>query len=149
MTHGEKAEQFFREGYNCAQAVLLAFGDITGLDDMTAAMLASSFGGGLGRMREVCGAVSGAAMVLGIAKGYSDPTDREAKKAHYKLIQDFCARFKEQNGSIVCRELLNGVKTTENGVPEIRTDEYYKKRPCPALVKQAAEIADEMINYEN
>ena len=149
MTHGEKAEQLFREGYNCAQAVLLAFGDITGLDDMTAAMLASSFGGGLGRMREVCGAVSGAAMVLGITKGYPDPADREAKKAHYKLIQDFCARFKEQNGSIVCRELLSGVKTTENGVPEKRTDEYYKKRPCPALVKQAAEIADEMINYKN
>ena len=100
-------------------------------------------------MREVCGAVSGAAMVLGIAKGCSDPTDREAKKAHYKLIQDFCARFKEQNGSIICKELLSGVKTTENGVPEKRTDEYYKKRPCPALVKQAAEIIDEMINYEN
>ena len=149
MTHGEKAEKLFYEGYNCAQAVLLAFEDVTGLDKKTAAMLASSFGGGLGRMREVCGAVSGAAMVLGLVKGYSDPTDREAKKAHYRLIQEFCARFMEKNGSIVCRELLSGVKTNENGIPEKRTEEYYQKRPCPELVKQAAEIADEMLNYEN
>lgn len=143
--YGEKAEKLFYEGYNCAQSVLLAYEDITGLDTKTAAMLSSSFGGGLGRMREVCGAVSGAAMVLGIVRGYSDPNDREAKKAHYKLIQDFCARFKEKNGSIVCRELLSGVKTTENGIPEKRTDEYYKKRPCPVLVKNAAEILEEMI----
>ena len=143
--YGEKAEKLFYEGYNCAQSVLLAYEDITGLDTKTAAMLSSSFGGGLGRMREVCGAVSGAAMVLGIVRGCSDPNDREAKKAHYKLIQDFCARFKEKNGSIVCRELLSGVKTTENGIPEKRTDEYYKKRPCPVLVKNAAEILQEMI----
>ena len=145
MTHGEKAEKLFYEGYNCAQAVLLAFEDVTGLDKKTAAMLASSFGGGLGRMREVCGAVSGAAMVLGLVKGYSDPTDREAKKAHYRLIQEFCARFKEKNGSIVCRELLSGVKTNENGIPEKRTEEYYQKRPCPELVRQAAEIAEGML----
>ncbi len=146
-THGEKAEKLFYEGYNCAQSVLLAFEDITGIETKTAAMLASSFGGGLGRMREVCGAVSGAAMVLGIVKGYSDPGDKDAKKAHYKLIQDFCARFKKYNGSIVCRELLSGVKTTENGIPERRTDEYYKKRPCPLLVKNAADILEEMIDH--
>ena len=145
MTHGEKAERLFFDGYNCAQAVLLAFDDVTGLDGKTAAMLASSFGGGLGRMREVCGAVSGAAMVLGLVKGCSDPTDREAKTAHYKLIRDFCARFKEKNGSIVCRELLSGVKTNENGIPEKRTEEYYKKRPCPLLVRQAAETVEKMI----
>lgn len=144
-THGETAERLFYDGYNCAQAVLLAFGDVTRLDKQTAAMLASSFGGGLGRMREVCGAVSGAAMVLGIVKGYSDPGDREAKKAHYRLIQDFCAKFREENSSIVCRELLNGVKTTESGIPEKRTDEYYKKRPCPMLVRIAAEILDEIL----
>lgn len=146
-THGEKAEKLFYEGYNCAQSVLLAFEDKTGIETKTAAMLASSFGGGLGRMREICGAVSGAAMVLGIVKGYSDPGDRDAKKAHYKLIQDFCARFKKYNGSIVCRELLSGVKTTENGIPERRTDEYYKKRPCPLLVKNAADILEEMIDH--
>lgn len=96
-------------------------------------------------MREVCGAVSGASMVLGIAKGYSNPDDREAKKAHYKLIQDFCAKFKEKNGSIVCRELLSGVEKTSGVVPEKRTDSYYKKRPCPMLVADAAEILDDML----
>ena len=143
--HKALAEKLFYDGYNCAQAVLLAFEDVTGLDKKTAAMLASSFGGGLGRMREVCGAVSGASMVLGIAKGYSNPDDREAKKAHYKLVQDFCAKFKEKNGSIVCRELLSGVEKTSGGVPETRTDSYYKKRPCPMLVADAAEILDEIL----
>ncbi len=143
--HGDSAEQLFRDGYNCSQAVLLAFSDVTGLDDDTAAKLASSFGGGLGRMREVCGAVSGAAMVLGLVKGYSDSKDSNAKKEHYRLIQDFAARFKEKNGSIICRELLSGVKTTHDGVPEARTDAYYKKRPCPLLVRDAAEILDEMM----
>ena len=87
MQHGETAEQLFRDGYNCAQAVLMAFADVTGLEPDTAARLASSFGGGLGRMREVCGAVSGASMVLGLVKGYADPTDADAKKAHYHLVQ--------------------------------------------------------------
>ena len=91
MDHGEKAEKLFKEGYNCAQSVLCAFEDVTGFERETAAKLASSFGGGLGRMREVCGAVSGAAMVLGLAKGYSDPEDFDAKKAHYALIQEFAA----------------------------------------------------------
>ena len=145
--HGDKAEKLFRDGYNCSQAVLLAFSDITGLDDETSAKIASSFGGGLGRMREVCGAVSGAAMVLGAVKGYSDITDYDAKKAHYKLIQEFARRFKEKNGSIICRELLSGVKTVENDEPEQRTESYYKKRPCPLLVRDAAEIVDELVNY--
>lgn len=143
--HGDLAERLFREGYNCSQAVLLAFADVTGLDNDTAAKLASGFGGGLGRMREVCGAVSGAAMVLGLVRGYSDSKDAEAKKQHYKLIQEFAARFKEKNGSIICRELLTGVKTVENGEPEPRTETYYKKRPCPLLVRDAAEILDDMI----
>lgn len=145
MNHADLAEKLFRDGYSCSQAVLLAFSDVTGLDDDTAAKLASSFGGGLGRMREVCGAVSGAAMVLGLTQGYSNPKDFEGKKEHYKLIQDFAARFKEKNGSIICRELLTGVKTVENGTPEKRTDSYYKKRPCPLLVRDAAEILDEML----
>lgn len=145
MNHADLAEKLFRDGYNCSQAVLLAFSDVTGLDDDTSAKLASSFGGGLGRMREACGAVSGAAMVLGLVKGYSNPKDFEGKKEHYKLIQDFAARFKEKNGSIICRELLTGVRTVENGVPENRTDGYYKKRPCPLLVRDAAEILEEMI----
>lgn len=145
MTHGERAEQNFRRGYNCAQSVVLAFGDVTGLDDCTAAMLSSSFGGGMGRLREVCGAVSGALMVLGLAQGYADPDDPDAKKAHYHRVQEFAERFREKNGSIICRELLSGVQTVGGSDPEQRTESYYKKRPCPALCRCAAEILDEMI----
>lgn len=144
--HGKIAEKLFRQGYNCAQSVLMAFEDVTGLERETAAKLASSFGGGLGRMREVCGAVSGAAMVLGIAKGCSDPADHEAKKAHYHLIQECARRFKEKNGSIICRELLRGVPDIDGEIPEKRTDEYYKKRPCAALVAMAAQITEELLN---
>lgn len=146
--HGEKAEALFREGYNCAQAVLCAFEDVTGLDRQTSAMLASSFGGGLGRMREVCGAVSGAAMVLGIVKGYSDPKNQLEKKNHYALVQEFCRRFRESNGSIICRELLSGVNVTKGNAPEARTKEYYKKRPCPELVRESAQILDAMLFCE-
>ena len=144
MNHGEKAEKLFLEGYNCAQSVLCAFEDVTGIERETAAQLASSFGGGLGRMREVCGAVSGASMVLGLIKGYSDPKDFEAKKAHDARGREFAKRCKEQNGSIICRELLSGVDTEKGGVPEKRTEQYYHKRPCALLCRQAAEILDEM-----
>lgn len=145
IDHGTLAEQNFRSGYNCAQSVLLAFYDVTGLDDETAAMLASSFGGGIGRMREVCGAVSGAVMVLGLAKGCSDPEDREAKKAHYARVREFAERFKERSGSIICRELLSGVPTAEGGDPEARTQAYYQKRPCAMLCREAAEILQKML----
>ena len=143
--HGEPAYRLFLDGYNCAQAVFCAFEDMTGIDRNTGAALASSFGGGIGRMREVCGAVSGGAMVLGILKGYSDSKNGEAKKAHYALVREFAERFKEQNGSYICRELLGGVSVTPGGDPEERTEQYYKKRPCPELVRQAAEILDEML----
>lgn len=146
MDHGKRAEELFRQGYNCSQSVLLAFGDMTGLDEKTAAMLSSSFGGGLGRMREVCGAVTGVSMVLGLMKGYADPDDRQAKAAHYHLIQEFARRFREKNGSIICRELLSGSDAREGSEPEARTAAYYRKRPCPELCRTAAEIADELLN---
>ena len=149
IDHAELARSLFLQGYNCAQAVLCAFCDVTGLSVDDAARTASSFGGGLGRLREVCGTVSGAALVLGIAKGYADPTDFEAKKAHYRLVQEFARRFREQNGSIVCRELLSGVDAAAGGDPEARTPEYYKKRPCPNLAWQAAHILDEMLQQTN
>ena len=95
MNHENKARELFRAGYNCSQAVLLAFSDVTGLDEKTAVTLSSSFGGGMGRLREVCGAVSGAFMVAGILRGYSDPTDHEAKKEHYALIQRIAQEFKK------------------------------------------------------
>ena len=144
--HVERARELFCQGYNCAQAVLCAFGDVTGLDRDAAARLASSFGGGLGRLREVCGAVSSAAIVLGIARGYDDPTDPEAKKNHYRLIQDFAERFTEANGSIICRELLSGVEATIGGAPEVRTEAYYAARPCPNLVASAAQLLDRMLD---
>lgn len=145
QTRGDRAMQLFEEGYNCSQAVLIAFEDMTGLERETAAKLASSFGGGLARMREVCGAVSGGAMVLGLLRGYDDPKGYEAKKAHYAFVQEFARRFKEQNGSVICRELLAGTSAVKGDVPEKRTAAYYQKRPCPELVKQAADILEEMM----
>ena len=143
--HAELARSLFLEGYNCSQAVFCAFCDVTGLEIDVAARMASSFGGGLGRLREVCGTVSGAALVLGVARGYADPKDYAAKKAHYALVQEFARRFREKNGSIVCRELLRGIQVTEGGAPDARTEEYYRKRPCPNLAYCAAEILDELL----
>ena len=143
--HAELARDLFLQGYNCSQSVVCAFCDVTGLELDDAARMASSFGGGLGRLREVCGTVSGVALVLGVVRGYADPKDYAAKKAHYTLVQEFARRFREANGSIVCRELLKGIGATEGGAPEARTEEYYRKRPCPNLAYCAAEILDEML----
>ena len=148
--HADKARELFLEGYNCAQSVFCAFSDITGLDMETSARLASSFGGGLGRLREVCGTVSAAAMVLGIVMGYSDPKDVEAKKRHYVLVREFAQRFREAEGAIICRELLTKANIDSQtvrggGDPGERTAEYYKKRPCPELAWKAAHILDIML----
>ena len=140
MTRPEQAEKLFREGYNCAQAAFLPFAEECGLSRETAAALASSFGGGMGRLREVCGAVSGIFLAAGLLCGYSDPKDPVAKKAHYELIQRLAARYREENGSIVCRELLGLPAGPDSPTPEARTGTYYKKRPCPELVRRAAEI---------
>jgi len=145
MDHGEEARRLFLAGYNCAQAVFCAFRDETGMDLDAAARLSSSFGGGMGRLREVCGTVSGALLALGILRGYADPTDPELKKAHYSLVQEYARRFRERNESIVCRELLKNVPVTPGGVPEARTPEFYQRRPCLRLVGQASEILDEML----
>lgn len=146
MDHASRARELFLQGYNCSQAVFCAFCDVTGLDTDAAARMASSFGGGLGRLREVCGTVSGAALVLGMVRGYSDPKDYAAKKAHYALIQEFARRFEAESGSIICRELLRGVEVTSGGAPEARTAEYYKKRPCPELAYRSARILEQMLD---
>lgn len=138
------AEDLFLQGYNCSQSVLAAFSDEIGMDRESALKLASSFGAGMGRMREVCGAVSAMFMIAGIKYGYSNPRDSRAKTEHYKLIQELAEKFKEENGHIVCRELLGLPKGPELPVPETRTQNYYKKRPCVELVKSAAKI---MSNY--
>lgn len=142
MTHAEKAKAYFEEGYNCAQAVTLAFADEMGLDKAVAAKMACSFGGGLGRLREVCGCVSGMSLAAGALYGYSDPKAREEKADHYALIQKLANEFKERNGSIICRELLAGINNDTNPVPEERTESYYKKRPCAELAYMAAEILE-------
>lgn len=142
---GDKAKELFKSGYNCSQAVLTAFSDITGLDEKTSAMLASGFGGGMGRMREVCGTVTGMFMVYGIVNGYCDPSAVNEKKAVYTAIQTLSDEFKKINGSIICRELLGLEKPEGTPVPEKRTSEYYKKRPCSELVKIAAEILEEYL----
>ncbi len=145
MDHAEEARRLFLEGYNCAQAVFCAFCDLTGLDIDTAARMSSSFGGGVGRLREVCGTVSGALLALGMLQGYADPHDPEAKAAHYQRVQEFARHFREKNGTIVCRELLKDVPTTPGGIPEPRTPEFYKRRPCLRLVGESAAILDEML----
>ena len=142
MERGLAAEQRFRNGCNCAQAVLLAFSDRTGLDEAAAMRIASGFGGGMGRMREVCGAVSGMFMAAGMVLGEDGVPGREEKRALYATIQELAARFRAENGSIICRELLAGVATAPGGEPEARTEQYYRKRPCPELCRCAAEILD-------
>lgn len=143
MNHKEKARELFFEGYNCSQAVFAAFCDITGMEQKEALKISSSFGGGFGRMREVCGALSGAGMVLGILYGNTDP---DKKEEHYERVREIADGFKEKCGSIICRELLE-LKPGENcgTVPDARTAEYYKKRPCVFIVETAAELLDDYI----
>ncbi len=141
--HGKIARQYFEEGYNCSQSVFLAFGEEYGIEPDLALKLASSFGGGMGRLREVCGAVSGMFMAAGMLYGYTDPKDHNAKTEHYKRIQYLAKKFEEKNGSIVCRELLGLDKKKDSPQPELRTAEYYKKRPCAELVEIAAQILEE------
>ena len=141
--YSEKAANNFRKGYNCAQSVLLAFADKVGLKDEEALRLASSFGGGMGRLREVCGAVSAMFMIAGFLKGYTEPNNDIVKANHYKLIQDLATEFKSKHGTIICRELLGLDGTEFSPIPSARTDEYYKERPCEEFIKCAAEIVEE------
>lgn len=142
MDHGQYAAQLFVEGYNCAQAVAMAFSDVTGLDAKQTAKMVSPFGGGLGRQREVCGAVSGMCFVLGTLYGYDSP-DHEKQLAVYADVQALCGRFREKAGSIICRELLNNPPS--GPAPTPRTAEYYAKRPCARMVLLAATLLDEYI----
>jgi C_GCAxxG_C_C family probable redox protein len=144
-THSDLARELFKKGYNCTQAVVAAFCDETGLDFDTSLRIASSFGAGMGRLREVCGAVSGMFMVLGMKYGYTDPLAKQAKMEHYRLIQDMARQFEHENGSIVCRELLGLSQKAGNPVPETRTDSSFRKRPCVELVEQVAVMLDEYI----
>ena len=142
----QQATELFKQGYNCAQSVFAAFCEDMDIDFETAVKLSSSFGGGMGRLREVCGAVSGMFAIAGMKYGYTDPKDSKAKAAHYKLIQELAAQFKAENRSIICRELLGLDTGSESPVPEPRTDGYYKGRPCAELVGCAARLMEALIN---
>lgn len=149
MTRKEKAKELFLEGYNCSQAVVGAFADLYGIDFNTAMKFSSSFGGGMGRMREVCGAVSGMFMIAGLETGTTVGSDATGKKANYDIVQTLAAEYKKRSGgSIICRELLGLDRTKDsftNTTPESRTSEYYKKRPCIELVMEAADIVDTVL----
>ena len=144
-SHGDRAAELFLSGYNCAQAVFGAFCDVTGLEFEEAMKMASSFGGGMGRMREVCGAVSAMFLAAGILYGYGDTGEDGAKAEHYKRIQAMAEEFRSQHGTIVCRELIASLKKDASPVPEARTEKYYKERPCAAFVRTAAECLDRLI----
>ena len=144
-TYSEKAVENFKSGYNCAQSVFLAFAENFGFDKETALKLSSSFGGGMGRLREVCGAVSSMFAIAGLKKGYTSPNNDDLKTQHYELIQSLAEDFKSEFGTIICRELLELPEGKDSPVPEKRTDEYYQNRPCEAFIRHAAKIISEKL----
>ena len=142
----EQARKYFTSGYNCAQSVFLAYRDITGIDEVLATTISAPFGGGMGRLREVCGAVSGMTMVAGFIAPNSQPNDNENKKNCYATVQSLAEEFRAENGSIICRELLGLAQQKDDPTPSPRTGEYYKRRPCAEYVAIAARILGEKIN---
>ena len=132
----KQAVETFYEGYNCAQSVF-------GMDRETALRMSSAMGAGVGRMREVCGAVSSMAMLAGLKEGNSNPQDEEAKERIYARVRQMSERFRKENGSIICKELLGITEVEESAKPQPRTREYYESRPCPHLIECAARIIEE------
>lgn len=142
-----KATEYFKKGYNCSQAVFLTYADKFGINDEIALKLSSSFGGGMGRMREVCGAVTAMFAVLGLKYGYTSFNDDVAKRNHYALIQQVAKKFKDKHGSIICRDLLNDDEKI-SPIPSKRSDAFYEKRPCCEFIETVCEILDEKINLQ-
>lgn len=145
MKHDELAASLFCNGCNCAQAVFAAFCDVTGIEQKTALRLASSFGAGMGRMRDTCGAVTGMFLVLGAVYGFDDKFTTEEKGAHYARIQELAAGFREKHGTLLCRELMANLNKDTSPMPEERTEEYYRTRPCARFVVTAARLLDEYL----
>lgn len=141
----EKAYALFMKGYNCAQSVTAAFADLYGLTEEQALLASASFGGGMGRMRLTCGTVTGMFLLAGLESGTTNPDDRELKARNYAMVRELAECFKAENGSIVCSELLQMGNKTESAMPSERTAAYYKKRPCPELVRCAARIYAQML----
>ena len=145
----QRAVQNFMQGYGCCQSVVAAFADLYGMDEVMAKRVGAGFGGGVGRMRMMCGAVSGIVVLVGLDCGQTEGGDREGKAACYRVVQELLGRFKERNGSVICAELLglNGcpvVPTTYQ--PDERNAEYYHKRPCARKVESAARIFAEYLD---
>lgn len=142
MTHKEKARELFLKGHNCAQAVFTSFCDVTGLDEESALKISSSFGGGMGHLGEVCGAVTGMFMAAGMVFGYSKNPSAEDKNAHNEIIKKMAARFKEKFPSLLCRDLMKGLGNKTIPTPD---EDFYKKRPCLVFVETAVEIMEEFL----
>ncbi|MGM9818581.1 MAG: C-GCAxxG-C-C family protein [Paludibacteraceae bacterium] len=142
----EQAVAYFKQGYNCAQSVYMAYADVFGMDKDLAARIIAPLGGGMGRLREVCGAVSGMFLVAGLKYPADNPADHDAKTRNYAAVQRLAEKFRQQNGSIVCRELLGLAVRKDDPTPEPRTDAYYKRRPCAEYVRIAATLAGEELN---
>ncbi len=140
--HSKKAAELFLNGCNCSQAVFVAFAEDCGINETQAMLLSSSFGGGMGRLREVCGAVSGMFMVAGLLRGYTTDDDKSKKDEHYKLIQQLANEFNAVHSTYICRELLGNLGKSTSPISDARTKEYYKARPCIKFVITAAEILD-------
>lgn len=145
MTRREAAMANFKNGYNCSQSIVLAFADLLPTDQSQLLRMASSFGGGMGRLREVCGSVTGMFMIAGLLYGYDGPETGQVKADHYAIVQELARRFEEKHGSIVCREMLGLSVRHDSPIPEARTPEYYQKRPCAEIIGDAAEILEEFI----
>lgn len=144
--HSDRAVELFKQGFNCSQAVFAAFADEYEMDEKTALKASAGLGGGVGRLREVCGALSGAAMAAGMVYGATEGSRQDQKAMTYKIVQQIADEFKKQNGSLICRDMLKLMaQEKQSYVPEERTDEFYKKRPCLKIIESTAKIADKII----
>lgn len=145
IQRADLAANYFRKGCNCAQAVTVAYADLIGMDETLLLRASSSFGGGMGRLREVCGAVSGMLLAAGFLYGYDDVTDISYKRAHYHLVQTLAGSFRERYGTIVCRDILGKSAGADTPEPTPRTEAFYAERPCEGCIRAAVEILDAYI----
>ena len=145
-TKSDIAVEYFKQGYNCAQSVFLAYADRYGFDKDTALRVSSSFGGGMGRLREVCGAVSAMLMLIGLKEGYTSPNDDKIKEEHYAKVQSLAKEFEAKFGTIICRELLNLTEKNSTPTPSKRDEKYYQERPCAKFVEFASELIEKELD---